>query len=96
VLGRLPDDHVAHLRRQAQVQVVAGQLFDISGIAQLLVLRFELFAVDPDLLALGLKLVDLPTLGDVLTHRIGQAERDRAEHYRQHRGPASEVRPSHR
>ena len=32
-------------------------------------------------------------LGDVLPHRVGQAQRDRADHYRQHRGPAGQPGP---
>ena len=44
-------------------------------------------------LALRLELVDLAALGDVLAHRVGQAQRDRADDHRQDRGPAGEPGP---
>ena len=44
-------------------------------------------------LAFGLQLVDLPALGDVLADRVGEAERYRADHDREHRRPAGEPGP---
>src|SRR5215471_17601946 len=93
-MGRLPaDDHVAGLAAQAHVQLVPGQLFDVGGIGQPLLLMLQRAQLAVEDLALGLQLVDLPALGDVLAHRVGEAERDRADHHGEHRGPAGEPRP---
>jgi hypothetical protein len=56
----------------------------------------QLFQVQREIAALGLKLVDLPALRDVLTDRVGQAQRDRAQHDGEDCRPAGEMRPGAR
>ncbi len=75
------------------MQLVPGQLFDVGGIGQPLLLVLERPELAVEHLALGLQLVDLPALGDVLAHRVGEAERDRADHHGEHGGPAGEPDP---
>ena len=88
------DDHVAGLARQAHVQLVLRLLLHV-GVAAAAACCSLLRAAElgRDRLPLGLQLVDLPALGDVLAHRVGQAQRDRAEHHGQHRSPAGQPGP---
>ena len=75
------------------MQLVPGQLFDVRGIGQPLLLMLQRLQLAIEHLAFGLQLVDLPALGDVLADRVGEAERDRADHHGEHRGPAGEPDP---
>src|SRR5436190_7994586 len=87
---RPANDHVAGLAGHAEVQPVPGKLLDVGGIVEPLLLPLQRVELRQHHLPLRLQLVDLAELGDVLPHRVGQAQRDRADDYRQHRGPAGE------
>ena len=87
------DDDVAGLAAQAHVQLVPCQLFDVRGITQPLLLMLQRGQLAVEHLPFGLQLVDLTALGDVLADRVGEAERDRANHHGEHRRPAGEPGP---
>src|SRR6516225_1949896 len=87
------DDHVAGLAGQAEVQPVLGELLNIGGGAEPLLLALQRPQLGEHHLPLCQQPVDLAGLGDVLPHRVGQAQRDRADHHGQHRSPAGEPGP---
>jgi hypothetical protein len=78
------------------VESVAGLLLDVDRAVQQPAFRLELPLSQPDLVALGKQQVNLPALGNILTHRVSQAERDAAEHNDQNRRAAGEMRSSAR
>ncbi len=78
------------------MQPVPRLLGDVGGTVQQPVLRLELLAMQRDARTLSQQLVDLPSLRNVLAHRIGKAERDPAEHDGQHRRAAGEMRSDDR
>jgi hypothetical protein len=64
------------------MQSVPGQLLDVGGIVEPLLLPLQRPQLLQRHLPLRHQLVDLPPLGDVLPHRVGQAQRDRADDHR--------------
>src|ERR1700733_7379891 len=88
------DDHVAVGPGQAHVQPVLGLLLDVGRVIQAQRLGPQPGQLSRGGLALRLELVDLAALGDVLTHRVGQAQRDRAEDPGQEGGPPDLIWPA--
>ena len=65
----------------------------LSRCVQAVLLAAQGVDLGRDRLPLRFQLADAAALGDVLTDRIGQAQRDRAQHHSQERGAAGEPRP---
>ena len=75
------------------MQPVSGLLLDVGVAGQPLLLGLKPAEAGGDRLPLRLQLIDLTALGDVLPDRVGEAERDRANHHGEHRRPAGEPGP---
>src|SRR5215472_15910786 len=75
------------------MQLVARPLLDVGRVVQPLLLRVQPAQLDIQRVLLRAELADLPALGDVLAHRVGESQHDRADHRREDRGPAGEPRP---
>ena len=73
------------------MQLIPGLLLDVGGIGVPLLLRLQVLDLSRVGLLSGQQLVDLLSLRDVLPHRVGQAERDRADHHREQRRPARQL-----
>jgi hypothetical protein len=73
------------------VQLVFGLLLDVRRPPELRHLLLVAGNLLRCRLPLGQQLVDLLPLREVLAHRVGEAERDRADHHGQQRRPAGKT-----